>query len=266
MYSVKNTHMPLEIFVAILVAALLCPQPAESNTDTRDRKNTFGVGPRLSYVQVRDDIVVPLSFSGPGLSLLLFYERRGLVHQHEIDARLGLALLRDRYGFSGALLSSSLSYRYLHSLSNNTLGGKIFLGSKLNWSLNDEFFYDWDEEHLYWLTAIELGPALRYSRSIKKERQIHLTLYFPVVAMISRPLLYRYYKTDELTKVGFLLSKPHEDLHFATFDTYQAAQISLAYEMRRITLTYTGSFKHAAEPEPVTLFTNSLDITWRFRW
>jgi hypothetical protein len=266
MYSVKNTHMPLEIFVAILVAALLCPQPAGSNTDTRDRKNTFGVGPRLSYVQVRDDIVVPLSFSGPGLSLLLFYERRGLVHQHEVDARLGLALLRDRYGFSGALLSSSLSYRYLHSLSNNTFGGKIFLGSKLNWSLNDEFFYDWDEEHLYWLTTIELGPALRYSRSIKKERQIHLTLSFPVVAMISRPPLYRYYKTDELTKVGFLLSKPHEDLHFALFDTYQAAQISFAYEMRRITLTYTGSFKHATEPEPVTLFTNSIDVTWRFRW
>lgn len=140
------------------------------------------------------------------------------------------------------------------------------MGSKFSWSLNDEFFYDWDDEHLYWLTTIELGPALRYSRPIKKERQIHLTLYLPVIAMISRPPLYRYYKTDELTKVGFLLSKPHEELHFATLDTYQAAQISFAYEMRRITLAYKGSFKHAAEPEPVTLFTNSIDVTWRFKW
>jgi hypothetical protein len=266
MYSARITRISFEIFIAILITVLVYPQPAESSTDVRGRKNAFGIGPRLSYMQVRDDIVVPLRFCGPGLSLLLLYERRGLVHQHKVHARLGLALLRDRYGFSGALLSSSLSYRYLHSLSNNTFGGKIFLGSKLSWSLNNEFFYDWDEEHLYWLTTIELGPALRYSRSIKKERQIHLTLSFPVVAMISRPPLYRYYKTDELTKVGFLLSKPHEDLHFALFDTYQAAQISFAYEMRRITLTYTGSFKHATEPEPITLFTNSLDVAWRFKW
>ena len=245
---------------------MFCPQPTEGGTGLHDRENTFGIGPRISYVQVRDDILVPLSFSGPGLSLLLLYERRGLVHQHEVNARLGLALLRDRYGFSGALLSSSVSYRYLHSFWNNTFGGKILLGSKLNWSLNDEFFYDWDEEHLYWLTAIELGPALRYSRSIKKDRQIHLTFGFPIVALISRPPLYRYYKIDELTKVGFLLSKPHEELHFATLDTYQAAQISFAYEMRRLTLTYKGTFKHATEPEPVTLFTNSIDLTWRFKW
>ena len=266
MYSARITRIPFEIFVAILITVLVCPQPAESKTDTRGRKNAFGIGPRVSYVQVRDDIVVPLRFSGPGLSLLLFYERRGLVHQHEVHARLGLALLRDRYGFSGALLSSSVGYRYLHSLSNNTFGGKIFLGGKLNWSLNDEFFYDWDEEHLYWLTAIELGPALRYSRSIKNQRQIHVTLCFPIVAMISRPPLYRYYKTDDLTKVGFLLSGPHEDLHLVSFDKYQAAEISFAYEMRRMTLTYTGSFKHAAEPESITLFTNSIDITWRFKW
>jgi len=266
MYSVKRARTCFEILLAVLIVTLICPQPAEGNADTHGRKNAFGIGPRISYVQVRDDILVPLRFSGPGLSLLLLYERRGLVHQHKVDVSVGLALLRDRYGFSGALLSSSVGYRYLRSLWDNTLGGNICLGSKLNWSLNNEFFYDWDDEHLYWLTTIELGPALHYSRSMKKERQIHLTLSLPVIALMSRPPLYRYYKTDDLTKVGFLLTKPHEDLHVVSFDKYQAAEISFGYEMRRITLTYRGSFKHATDPEPITLFVNSLDITWRFRW
>ena len=266
MYSVRFTRMSFEIFVAVFIAVIVCPQRAESNTDKGGRENAFGIGPRLSYVQIRDDIVVPLRFSGPGLSLLLLYERRGSVDQHNVDVTLGLALLRDRYGFSGALLSSSVNYRYLRSFLSNTFGGRIFLGSRLSWSLNNEFFYDWDEEHLYWLTTIELGPALRYSRSIKKERQIHLTFSLPVVAMISRPPLSRYNKIDELTKIGFLLGEPHEGLHLVTFDKYQAAEVSFAYEMRRITLTYTGNFKHATEPEPITLFTNSLDIAWRFKW
>ncbi len=266
MNVVKNTHLLYKICIIVLAVVLICPQPVECVTEKPVRKNSFGIGPRVSYVQVRDDIVVPLRFSGPGISLLLSYKRHGAVHQHEVNGRLGLAFLRDRYGFSGAMLSSSVSYRYLYERSKNNARSKISPGAQLKWSLNDEFFFDWDEEHLYWLTTIELGPVLRYSRSIKKDRKFHLTLYVPVAAVISRPPLYRYYKTDELTKLGFWFSKPHEDLHFAFFDTYQAAEISLACEKRRMTVTYTGSFARASEPEPVLLFTNSIDITWRFRW
>jgi len=266
MNVVKNIHLPYKICIIVLAMVLLNPQPAESVPEIHARKNSFGIGPRASFVQVRDDIVVPLRFSGPGLSLLLSYKRNGAVHQHEVNGRLGLAFLRDRYGFSGALLSSAVSYQYLYGRSKNNVGGKIFPGGQLKWFLNDEFFYDWDAEHLYWLTTIDLGPVLRYSRVIKKDRRFHATLYLPVVAVISRPPLYRYYKTDELTKLGFWFSKPHEDLHFAFFDTYQAAEISLACEKGRMTVTYTGSFARAAEPEPVLLFTNSIDVTWRFQW
>jgi hypothetical protein len=266
MNVVKDTHLRYNICILVLALILIRPQPAECVIVKPVRKNSFGIGPRVSYVQVRDDIVVPLRFSGPGISLLLSYKRHGAVHQHEVNGRLGLAFLRDRYGFSGALLSSSVSYRYLYEPSKNNVGGRIFPGAQLKWSLNDEFFFDWDEEHLYWLTTIELGPVLRYSRTIKKDRKFHATLCVPVIAVISRPPLYRYYKTDELTKLGFWFSKPHEDLHFAFIDTYQAAEISLACERGRMTVTYTGSFARAAEPEPVLLFTNSIDVTWRFQW
>lgn len=255
-----------KVIIAILSASLFHPQPAQGNSDVPERVNSFGIGPRVSYVQVRDDILVPLRFCGPGISVLLVYERHGLVHQHTVNTRLGLAFLRDKYGFSGALLSPALSYRYLHSTSAKIWGGKIFVGGQFNWSLNNELFYDWDDEHLYWLTAIELGPAVRYSRSVKPDQQIHFTLSLPVVALISRPPLYRYYKIDNLTKIGFLLTKPHEDLHFALLDTYQAAQISLGYEKRRLTIAYTGSVAHANEPKPVILFNNSIDVTWRFNW
>lgn len=266
MNVVKNIHLPYKICIAVLAVVLLYPHLAESVPEIRARKNSFGIGPRVSYVQVRDDIVVPLRFSGPGISLLLSYKRHGAVHQHEVNGRLGLAYLRDRYGFSGAMLSSSVSYQYLYGRSDNSRGAKIFPGGQLRWSLNDEFFFDWDEEHLYWLTTIDLGPVLRYSRTIKNDRKFHATLYLPVVTAISRPPLYYYYKTDNLTQLGFWFNKPHEDLHFAFFDTYQAVELSLACEKGRMTLTYTGSFARAAEPEPVLLFTNSIDVTWRFQW
>jgi len=151
---------------------------------------------------------------------------------------------------------------------HDTLGNDIFLGGQFNWALNDEYFIDWDEEHLYWFTAIDLGPALTYIHRLPNYQRLEFSIDLPFAAMISRPPLYRYYKIDELTRFGFWFSKPHERLHFAFIDTYQAVQISVAWRknLRKndFVLGYQANFARTSEPKPVIIFTNSINLTWGF--
>lgn len=247
---------------------LLFPQLVECARFIPERKNVFSIGPSISYMQVRDDLIVPLRFSGPHLSLLLSYAWQGFDNQQAVEAKIGTAPLFDRYGFLSIALSFKANYCYQQRIMHDTLGNDIFLGGLFNWSLNDEFSPDWDEEHLYWFTAIDLGPAGTYIHRFQNNQRLDVSIVLPLIAMVSRPPLYHYNKIDELTHIGYLFSRPHEKLHFAFIDTYQAVQISVAWHktLRKndFVLGYQANLARTTEPKPVTIFTNSINLTWGF--
>jgi hypothetical protein len=97
---------------------------------------------------------------------------------------------------------------------------------------------------------------------------LDISIVLPLAAMISRPPLHRYNKIDDLTHFFFYFSRPHENLHFAFIDTYQSAQISVAWRrtLRKndFVLGYQVNLARTTEPKPVTIFTNSINLTWGF--
>jgi hypothetical protein len=233
-----------------------------------ERKNLFGIGVGISHVQLRDDLIVPLRFGGPQLSLLLNYSWFGFYNQHMLEAKAGLAPLFDRYWFISALLSFSANYCYQQRVMHDTLGNDIFLGGKLRWSMNDQSNEFWDNQHMYWFTAIDLGPALTYIHRLPNYQRLEFSIDLPGAAMVSRPPLHRYYVSDPNFDFGFFFSRSHENLKFATLNKYQAVQISVAWRrnLRKhdFVLDYQANLARTSEPKPVIIFTNSINLTWEF--
>jgi hypothetical protein len=232
------------------------------------KEASFDIGMSISHVQVRDDLIVPLRFGGPQLSLLLNYSWFGFYNQHTLEAKAGLAPLFDRYWFISALFSFSANYCYQQRVMHDTLGNDFFLGGKLRWSMTDQANEYWDNQHMYWFTAIDLGPVLTYIHRLPNYQRLEFSVDLPCAAMISRPPLHRYYVTDPSLDFGFFFSRSHENLKFTTLNKYQAVQISVAWRrnLRKndFVLSYQANFARTTEPKPVIIFTNSINLTWGF--
>ncbi len=225
-----------------------------------------GVGFGVSYAQVREDLIVPLAFRGVELTLLPLYARRDVDNWHDAAGSFGIAATFDRHGALSALATCDAGYRYLRRVGG--AGSDFHLGGAVRWAMDDQNNLYWDDEHLYWLTAISLAPAAGWTRKLKAGAQLDLTLAVPVAAFISRPPLLRFNKTEPNQDPGFYFSAAHQDLRFRTLDRYQAARLGLAWrrplKRSRFVLSYQCDFARATEPKPVALLTNSVNLTWEF--
>jgi hypothetical protein len=229
----------------------------------------LGLGFGLACLEVRDDVLVPLAFVGPRLAPLeLSYDRRSNRNEFSADCGIGFGPLFDRHGALGIVFPLSAGGQYLARVAIDQQGGSLLVGGQARWSEDIESLEYWDDEHFYWLTAIGAAPAVAYTRPVGANRRLDAGLALDVAALVSRPPLHRYTKTEPST-LGFFLSKGHEALHFATLDRYQSARWQVAWTSplarTDFTITYRGRFARAAWPAPVMVLENSLSIAWGFR-
>jgi hypothetical protein len=223
----------------------------------------------LSYMELRDDVLVPLSFKGPHLApLQVSYDHRGECDWLSVDAGIGLAPLFDRYGFLIAVFPLAGGGQYLTRVADDRAGGSILLGAQARWSMDADMPEYWDNEHNYWLTAIGCAPTVGYTRPIRRNQRLDAALAINAVALVSRPPLHRYNKTEP-SDLGFLLGQGHENLRLASLDKYQAVRLMVAWTkpLRRtdLTVAYQGRFARADWPRPVMVLEHSVNLSWGIR-
>jgi hypothetical protein len=174
-------------------------------------EHTLAIGAGALRGELRDDLVSRARSAGFGPALALSYERPGAGGRHLAELRLGLGLLTNRYDARCGSFELRGAYGLQRALAGSAAGGRVLLGARLRGSIDEQIHADWDEEHLYWLTAYALGPWIAWRRE-RGGRQWELSADAALVALTSRPPRRRDYKIDRLTRFGTYLAKPNADL------------------------------------------------------
>jgi hypothetical protein len=223
--------------------------------------NQVGVAVAAEHAQLRDDLVLPFRATGPGGGLVLSYARTTAAAAHRAALDVGGAFLTNRFDQESIHLRLAGRYEYGRSLR----GAPAFaLGGLLRGSDALQYHADWDDAHLYWLTAYDAGPFARFEHDLGPGR-FAVQLSTALLALVSRPPEYRFNKQDALRSPGFLLGKSHEALSVASMNRYQAAELRFGYTRPwgpRTTwsVTYTLDVRRYDRPRLVALLSQTLAL------
>jgi hypothetical protein len=199
-------------------------------------RHAIAVGAGLWGDAVREDLLVPLTFSGPGLRLMVGYRGQigpGLL---AISGDVGMAVLWNRYGHMGAGVDHDVdaawTLRVFRALSwQLALGPAVALDSHFN------YIFSWDDAHAYWLGSQWLGPALRSEGRVSDRWRWEARASFALLGFEGRPPAYRYHKQETRPSVTYFFTRPNSDEAFVTIADLQVVRADVA--VRRS--AYTGS-------------------------
>lgn len=113
---------------------------------------------------VRDDLLVPLVFSGPRLGLGGFAGWEGFGARHEARARLGLTYETNRYGHEAGTIDDELSWLLDWPVFAPT-AGPLRLGTGLASRNHLSYLGSWDDAHGYWIASISVPATIRQELS-----------------------------------------------------------------------------------------------------
>jgi hypothetical protein len=231
--------------------------------------HTIGVGLGGVHQQVRDDVLAPLRWDGPGAAIELSYDNRSRAGRHHAEFRFPVAFVKNRYDAEGVTAEVTAGYGYLRTVAGDVAGGRIRVGGLLDWTLNLEWFEDWDDEHLYWLNAYELGPWVTWARPLGADQRIEIGLDVPIVALTSRVRGHHFYKLDPMDDVGFYFSEPHEDMGFTSLGEHFAVCLRCDYSSDPghgwpVDASIIVDYKTNGEPERVRILTTTLLVRFTF--
>jgi hypothetical protein len=210
----------------LLVAVWLAPSGTRPRAAEAVR-HAVSVGAGLRAEAIREDLVVPLGFAGPGLRLASGYDGwlgPGLVRAR---ADLGFSFLWNRWGHLAGSLDPSLELSWTARVFWGTrfslaLGPVVVVDSRVN------YLYAWDDAHAYWLGAEWVGPQARLAFPLGAAWQVEGTASLALVGLAGRPPARRFNKQDALNHVGFFFRRPLEDQGFVSPWELQALRLELA--------------------------------------
>lgn len=209
--------------IGILLFALGQPR-AHGESESH---HTLGVGMGLRGDVVRDDLLVPLAFAGPGLQLQGFY--RGWVGPGVLTTRadLGFAFLFNRYGHQAGTLTYSADAAWTFtalraSTWHVALGPALALDSRIS------LLFSWDDAHAYWLGSQWLGPAARFMSRLTGTWRMEASAALALLGFEGRPPSYRYKKQETSTHLGYYFTQPQRSEKFVLVDELQTFRLDLA--------------------------------------
>ncbi|HEY0839269.1 MAG TPA: hypothetical protein VGD74_03715, partial [Vulgatibacter sp.] len=159
-------------------SALEIPEPSSSIDARRPNRIRFGLG--LPHVQIREELLRRFRWDGFGGLLALGYEHRTPAIRHEVGLEVPAAYVTNRYGAGAAAIALRLDYTLL-VFAGDLWGGRAFVGGRYRWEHANQYYMDWDEEHLYWLNAHELGPVAAWEVELARSHTLRAALSVPVV-------------------------------------------------------------------------------------
>jgi hypothetical protein len=222
-------------------------------------RQRFGYGLVISHDQARDDLLVPLRWSGPGVGLRLEWERAGGTSRHSVKAILPASFYKNRFGHKGYALGMEIAYSYARETRRSLRGENLFLGGQAKWDVHHGYYESWDEEHIYWLGAYSLGPRLAWNRPSGDNTRVTAELDIALVALVSRPPLERLEKNDPRTKPSFYFTSPHRDMALAGPFDYSSLHggLSLARKWGGSSIVFTYDLELVTYDEPARVVTLS---------
>lgn len=242
---------------------------AQSTEQSTPRGTYLGLYFSAGIDSYREDLLVPLDFHGPGISLGCVYT--GQSERDLIDVRLkvGMGYLKNRYSHEAWVLLMELRSSWLRKLIEHAKYGDVFGGISIPMQMNNLFLESWDESHLYWLTAHSLAIATEWQKQMSKKYDAGIRMEMPLLGWVSRPPSYRYNKQDALSHFSFHFAEPNQSLHFETLDTYRSLFIRLMFgrqtqhTMMNIGLEF--QYHYCRIPEKIWGYNTSIVFSYQWR-
>jgi hypothetical protein len=179
---------------AVLMLALgwPCASPAAER-----RRTALEYGFGFGAIQVRDDLLRPLRWTGGAGGVALGLDVERAKWWYRVDAELGVGILWNRYGHQGALFTHGLRTALTHRV-RRTRAVELWAGAAYRYESLDAYFFDWDDSFLYWLTTHSLAPAVTVATRRLPKTELWATVDMPLVGLLSRPSPDHWYKVDPL--------------------------------------------------------------------
>lgn len=250
----ERTERMLTVLLSIFVF-IFNPLRAEDIQKRNDRTHHLGILAGVGTASYREDLLVPLGFSGPSFSLGGMYTRQTEQKYTQIRLRFSMGLLENRYSHKAYSAVIELQTSMVRKISENTGPGDIWAGISVPLQLTNLFLESWDDSHLYWLTTHSLAFVTEYRTRIPGIWNPIIRLDMPVIGFISRPPTYRYKKQEALTHLTYHFTEPNRSLHFEYIGTYQAPRLQVYFkrgsEGSVLRLGLDFQLIHCSEPEDI---------------
>lgn len=164
-----------------------------------------GVAFESGALGMRDDLVVPLVFSGVPLGLGGFARWEGWQAHQDARARLSLAMLTNRFAHEAIGVDEELSW-WLDWLAPAPLPSTMTLGTGLVSRSRFAVLESWDDAHGYWIGSLSLPASVGASGSVLG-RPWRGRFSIAVLALQSRPPEHYAVKQQPLADPRFVLDR-----------------------------------------------------------
>jgi hypothetical protein len=259
---------PLAAFSMVLVLTCETSQ-AQEEGKSATRMQHLGIYFSSGIASYREDLLVPLGFHGPSLSLGGVYTCRTEKNLVHIRLRIGLGYLKNRYSHEAWVMMLEIRPSWLRKFAEHHRYGEFWGGICFPLQMNNLFVESWDDAHLYWLTAHSLGAAFQWEKRISQENHSVVRMEIPFLGWVSRPPTYRYNKQDPLNHWTYHLTEPNRSLHLETLETYRALFIEMLFrrEVRRslLSLGFEFQYSHCRKPEKIWGLNTSIILSYQWR-
>lgn len=193
----------------------------------------YAVSLAANEYQVREEVLNRIRHRGMLASGGFFYEIRRPDSRHKLEIRIAFTPLKSRYDpdKKSFAVNPSLDYRYARRVAYLRPDLSLFLGGIAGLDMHHEWFDNWDDSHLYWLTSYFLGidGILTYERP--GDSEVFLELYMPLLSLVSRPPERFLYKVAN-PRFSWAVDELHSNLTLTSLHEQFAVNWKLGYAFR----------------------------------
>jgi hypothetical protein len=221
-----------------MAAGLLAPNgaaaedPAPSTTPASvrpEREVRHGIGVRFGArgTSVRDDLLVPLGFSGGGPDFGLVYH--GLLGPGALAARLevGASFVANRFGHLGFTIDHALAVGYFMPVAT-VRAWRLQIGTILGEDTDSLALESWDDAHRYWLGLAWLGAGGRVAGPLGARWRLEAETEFAFLGFAGRPPEVRRSKQEPTASFSYYVFHPLADPRFVGFWDVQHWRFNVA--------------------------------------
>lgn len=257
--------------VGILTAITVQPEHIQAGTgdDNGSRHHYIGLTTGGGIASYREDLLVPISFDGPGFIIGGYYSAQSERSQLNIRLKFGIAMLKNRFSHKAYAATLELRPTWMRKVHGHVQTDQLWVGLAFPMQMNNLFMDSWDDAHLYWLTTHSFAFAAEYRIADSRLGCPEVRFELPVLGFVSRPPAYRYQKQEAVSHLGYHFTEPNGAFDFEGLWEFQAPQLQIM--MRRGSMNSHMRFglefelNHCREPEPMWGVTTILIFSYQWK-
>lgn len=213
---------------------------------------------------VREDILVPLVFSGPEVGSRGFLVWEGFGASQEFRGEFALSKQTNRFGHEATSAYEELSWWADWHVTGHR-DGRLFLGTGISSVSRSTMIESWDDAHVYWIGSLTAPLTIRQEFAFK-EWEGHVSLSAAALALQSRAPAYYRTKQQPTGDPVLLLDRQFFDLE----PTSPMDHLDLGLEAlmgpagNGWIVGASAGFVRASEPKPTFVLDGGLRVGYRW--